>query len=93
MKRVPKADREGLPDSLVVITPDGQLLTRSAAVLRLLRDLGGPWRALAAVAGLVPEDLANTLYDGLARRRHGIARRPPGVCPLVPEPARSRFDP
>jgi predicted DCC family thiol-disulfide oxidoreductase YuxK len=93
LRRVAEGERESLPDSLVLVTPDGRLLTRSAAVLHLLREMGGLWRGLAAVAGVVPRGLADALYDGLARRRHWIAPRPSGVCPVVPEPVRKRFDP
>ncbi len=93
LRQVAEAKREGLPDSLVLVTPAGRLLIRSAAVLALLQEMGGLWRGLAAIGGVVPRGLADTLYDGFARRRHWIARRPEGVCPVVPEPVRKRFDP
>jgi len=91
--RVAEGERQGLPDSLVLVTPDGRLLTRSAAVVQLLREMGGFWRGLAAVGAVVPRGLADALYDAFARRRHWIAPRPEGVCPIVPEPVRKRFDP
>jgi predicted DCC family thiol-disulfide oxidoreductase YuxK len=90
---VPEELRPGLPDSLVVLTGYGRLLTRSAGVLHLLRDMGGVWRGLAAVVSLVPRRLADALYDGVARTRHRLFPRPDSACPVVAEPGRSRFDP
>lgn len=66
-----------------------RLLTRSAAVLRVARYLGGAWRA-AAVAGLIPRFLRDSLYDVVARHRHSLV---PGArrC-MVPSPEqRARF--
>jgi predicted DCC family thiol-disulfide oxidoreductase YuxK len=93
LRRVPEAEREGLPDSLVMLTRDGRVLTRSEGVLSLLREMGGLWRALAALVAVVPRGLTDVVYDGVARVRHRVFPRPEGVCPVVPGPARSRFDP
>jgi predicted DCC family thiol-disulfide oxidoreductase YuxK len=59
-------------------TPDERLLVRSAAALRVARELGGPWRALA-VARLLPRAWRDGLYDLVARHRRALAR---GACPL-----------
>jgi predicted DCC family thiol-disulfide oxidoreductase YuxK len=91
-RRIPAAERERLPDSLVLFTAEGKVLTRSAAVRELLDGLGGVWRFAGWLAGLVPRPLADAVYDGIARIRHRIAPKPTGACPIVPEPARSRFD-
>jgi predicted DCC family thiol-disulfide oxidoreductase YuxK len=93
LSEVREDEREGLPDSLVLLTPDGRLRTRSAAVVEILRIVGGPWRLLAALASLVPRKLADALYDAVARVRHRLFARPPDACPVVPPPLRSRFDP
>jgi predicted DCC family thiol-disulfide oxidoreductase YuxK len=90
---VPEAVRTGLPDSIVVQREDGALLTRSAAVLHVLRRLGGGWRVLATVGAALPGPLRDAAYDGLARVRGRLARRPPDVCPLLPLELRDRFDP
>ena len=92
LRRIPAAEREVLPDSLVLVTTDGRVLTRSAAVLALLDGMGGLWRVGGRVAGLAPRPLADALYDGIARIRERLAPRPSGACPIVPEPGRSRFD-
>lgn len=88
---VPEPRRKTLPDSLVVLTADGALLTRSTAVLHILRRLGGGWGLLAIIAGVVPTVARDWLYDGIARVRSRLFRRPPEVCPLVPQELRERF--
>lgn len=66
-----------------------RIFTRSAAALRVARYLGGAWR-LAAVAGLIPRFFRDSLYDSVARHRHGLVRGGP-QC-LVPSPdQRARF--
>jgi predicted DCC family thiol-disulfide oxidoreductase YuxK len=90
---VPEANRAGLPDSLILRTADGRLLVRSAAVLECLRRVGGGWRALAILAGVVPTALADRLYDLVAGARHRLFRRPDEVCPIVPAALRDRVLP
>ena len=90
---VPEAERARLPDSLVLRTEDGRLLTRSAAVLYMLERLDGGWKVLPVLGRLVPQRLADALYDFVARVRYRLFARPPDVCPVVPAPLRARFDP
>jgi len=92
VRRVPSEERERLPDSLVLVTGDGRLLTRSTAVLALLEDMGVGWRLLGRLASVVPRPLADAVYEGVARIRKRLAPKPSGACPIVPEPVRSRFD-
>jgi predicted DCC family thiol-disulfide oxidoreductase YuxK len=84
--------RATLPDSLVVATGEGQLLTRTAAVLYLARRLGGLWRLLAGLGAFVPRSVADAAYDLVARLRHRLFRKPTDSCPLVPAELRRRFD-
>jgi predicted DCC family thiol-disulfide oxidoreductase YuxK len=88
---VPEARRAALPDSLVVLTQDGAVLTRGAAVRRVLNRLGGLWRVLGLLAGLVPGWLLDRGYDAVARIRRRVFQRPAGACPLVPPRLRERF--
>lgn len=82
-------------DSVVWVDPADtsevqEVLVRSAAVLRVLKYLGGIWRVLAVVAAIVPRSLADAVYDFIARHRHKLTRGNP-AC-LVPTPEqRSRF--
>jgi predicted DCC family thiol-disulfide oxidoreductase YuxK len=89
---VPEALRRGLPDSIVVLTPDGALLSRSAAIIHILDRIGGPWRLQARLLALVPRGIRDLGYDGVARVRHRLFRRPPDACPVTPPELRARFE-
>ncbi|MEW5974830.1 MAG: DCC1-like thiol-disulfide oxidoreductase family protein [Acidobacteriota bacterium] len=92
-EQVPEAARQRLPDSLVIRTSQGILLTRWVAVTDLLNRLGGSWRVFGTLARvLVPRSLGDALYDGIARLRHRLFRPPQDVCPLLPPHLRSRFE-
>lgn len=85
--------RPELPDSLLVLLPGGELLTRSDGALYLLRRAGGVWRPAALVAGLVPRAARDAVYDAVARRRRRWFGRVEEVCPVLPPGLRERFDP
>jgi len=89
---VPEALRRGLPDSIVVLTADGTLLARSAAVIHILEQIGGPWRLPGALLALVPQGLRDLGYDGIARVRHRLFGRPTDACPVTPPELRARFE-
>ena len=91
--RIPAHARQGLPDSIVVLTADGRLLTRSDGTAHLLRQLGGLWGALGRLLAAVPRPLRDAGYDLVARIRHRLFARPEGVCPVVSPQFRARFDP
>ena len=67
----------GDPDTMVVWAGSRRHV-RSAAILTLLRSLGGGWRLLAVLASVCPRRLADFFYDQVARRRHRFAG--PGAC-------------
>lgn len=81
-----------LPDSIVVETEDGRLLTRSQAVWHVLDRLGGPWRVLGRLGRLVPRSLGDLAYDLVARVRYRVFGRKDEACPVIPAALRSRFD-
>lgn len=66
----PEAMRSFLPDSLLVRTPDGTRLVRSAAVLHLLGLMGVGWRLAGRVLAWLPAAMLDGAYDWVARRRH-----------------------
>jgi predicted DCC family thiol-disulfide oxidoreductase YuxK len=71
------------PDTVAVFV-------RSAAVLRVLRYLGGGWSMLATVGSIVPRPVRDWIYDVVARYRRRIIRRAPSC--LIPTPEqRARF--
>jgi predicted DCC family thiol-disulfide oxidoreductase YuxK len=88
---IPEAERATLPDSIVVRTAEGVTLMRSAAVLYALRRLGGVWRVVGAVAGVVPGGIRDGAYDGIAHIRYKLFPAPVEACPLVPPDLRARF--
>jgi predicted DCC family thiol-disulfide oxidoreductase YuxK len=90
-ERIPEAQRAALPDSVVVATAGGQVLSRSAAVRHVMNRLGGMWRLGATVANLVPEKLQDIVYDGVAKIRHKLFKKPTDACPLMPKELRARF--
>ena len=85
--------RAGLPDSVIVQTAGGELRVRSAAVVHVLRRLGGGWAALAGAIRLIPSPVRDGLYDWIARVRYRLFARPADVCPAIPAELRKRFDP
>jgi predicted DCC family thiol-disulfide oxidoreductase YuxK len=93
LSKVAEAERHDLPDSIVVLTVDGRILTRSAAALHIGRRLGGVWRLLAALGRIVPAFLRDSVYNAVARVRSRLFARPEGSCPLLPAELRARFDP
>lgn len=84
-------ERSKLPESLIVCTSAGEVLTRSTASLYLLRRLGGLWRLLGRLLALVPVGVRDAVYDRIARMRHHLFAPPTDACPLIPPELRSRF--
>jgi predicted DCC family thiol-disulfide oxidoreductase YuxK len=93
LTRVTAERRVGLPDSVVVLTRDGELLVRSAAFLHIFRRLGGGWGVLATVLSVVPRGLRDLVYDFVARIRYRVFGKRDDLCPIVPTELRARFDP
>lgn len=85
--------RAGLPDSVVILTVSGNLLTRWPAVAHVLPRMGGKWAVIGKMARLVPDALGNLGYDLAAGMRKRLFRKPQGACPTVPPELRSRFLP
>ena len=88
---VPEDQRKALPDSVVVISRDGHLTTRSQAIVLILRRLGGGWTLAGWVLALIPRLLRDWGYDAIAAIRYRIFGKPDEVCPLVPKELRPRF--
>ncbi|HWJ12772.1 MAG TPA: DCC1-like thiol-disulfide oxidoreductase family protein [Gemmatimonadaceae bacterium] len=66
------------------------VLTKSSAVLRVLRYLGGVWRPLGVLAAIVPRAVRDAVYDLVARHRHRLVRGGPACVVPTPE-ERNRF--
>lgn len=84
---------EGFLESVVAVDEAGAWL-RSDAVLRCLRALGGPWRWLAIIGGLLPRFLREAAYRYVARHRYQWFGKHEGVaCPLPSLAERARLLP
>lgn len=60
-------------DTVYVIDPPGaRLLARSDAVIFMLRELGGFWRAASVAMGILPKKLRDWGYRAVARRRYRV---------------------
>ena len=93
VRHVTAEARRDLPDSMAVLTAAGELLLRSDGVVHILRRLGPWWRLLGGLLALVPRAVRDYFYDRFAERRHRLAARPEGTCPIVAPELRRRFDP
>jgi len=88
-----EAEREGLPDSIIVRRYDGQLLSNSSAIVHLLMALGGLWRMLGILLAMIPRPLRDMGYRAVARIRRRIFRQPKDLCPMLPSHLAGRFLP
>jgi predicted DCC family thiol-disulfide oxidoreductase YuxK len=66
------------------------VLARSDAIVFVLRQLGGIWKFLGFILGLVPRVIRRWGYDFVARNRYRIFGRYDS-CPLPTAETRSRF--
>lgn len=80
-------------DSVAFIDNPGQpgerVTSRSAAALRVVDYLGGPWKVLL-VARVIPARLRDWLYDRFAANRYRVFGRY-DTCPLPAPEVRARF--
>ncbi len=69
--------------------PEERLLSRSDAILHLLSQLGGIWKA-ASAARIIPRPLRNVLYNLVARNRYRVFGKTESC--MLPEPQhRAKF--
>jgi predicted DCC family thiol-disulfide oxidoreductase YuxK len=92
LSHVQRENWSSLPDSLVVLTEDKKLLTRSAAILYVLRSFGGLWLLLALIVRAIPRTILDWCYDRLAGVRIRVFGKCESVCPILPAELRRRFD-
>jgi predicted DCC family thiol-disulfide oxidoreductase YuxK len=84
--------RRAVGDTVVVITADASVLSRSDAAIHIGDRLGGGWRVVTTVLRVVPRAVRDALYDAVARVRHHLASPPKEACPILPKPLRERFE-
>jgi predicted DCC family thiol-disulfide oxidoreductase YuxK len=67
-----------------------RLLSRNDAAVEVLRQLGGRWRALAALLALSPKQLRDWRYNLIARNRYRMFGKHQ-TCPLPNPKDRHKF--
>ena len=70
--------------------PGEQLRARSDAALFVFRELGGAWRLLAAIGGILPKFLRDAAYNLVARNRYRVFGKF-DTCPLPNPKDRHKF--
>lgn len=85
--------RDNLPQSVVVLAERNSVLIRSAAVIYVMKRLGGFWVLAAGALMLVPRPLRDIGYRAVAAVCNRIAGTRQNLCPIVGEPWRARFLP
>jgi predicted DCC family thiol-disulfide oxidoreductase YuxK len=68
-RTLPERLRENLT-SLVVVTSEGSVLTKSRAVMAVLGGIGGIWRLLQIIGSWLPPAILDSVYDAVAARRY-----------------------
>lgn len=76
-------------DTMYVVTGE-RLLARSDAAMLIAQQLGGAWRALAAMFRVLPKGIREWTYNQVARRRYRLFGRYE-TCPLPDARVRERF--
>jgi predicted DCC family thiol-disulfide oxidoreductase YuxK len=69
---------------------DESLLSRSEAILFVLKQLTGIWSAVASALKLFPSPFCDALYQAVARNRYKVFGRHPS-CPIASPETRNRF--
>ena len=58
------------PDTIYVVDRDGNVFSRSAAVILVMQHLSLPWRWAAGLVGVLPKRVRDYMYDAVARNRY-----------------------
>lgn len=59
-------------ETIVLLTPNGELLTQSAAVLWILKRLSPGYQFIATLGSLVPEKILDFFYRLISKQRYSI---------------------
>lgn len=90
---VPAHIRLKLPDSLVVLAENGDILVRSDAVIFIGKNLGGLPRICSVALSLIPRFLRDGVYRAIAATRHKLFGKTPEQCSMIPVSYRRRILP
>lgn len=78
------------PPQTIVFVDDAGVHTKSEAVLRIQRQMGGAWKWLGTLGAVVPSFVRDFFYDTIARNRYRWFGRT-DECLLPTPETRSRF--
>jgi len=92
-RSLPEHVRVNLPESVVVLDEKNSVLTRSTAVIYVMKRLGGFWFLAAGALTLIPRRLRDLGYNAVSSMRNRIAGTRQNLCPIVGEPWSARFLP
>lgn len=92
-RSLPECVRVKLPESVVVLDEKNSVLTRSDAVIYVMKRLGGLWVLAAGALILIPRCLRDLGYRVIASVRNRIAGTRRKVCPNLGQPWNTRFLP
>ena len=56
-------------DSIILLTREGQIFTKSTAALKIAKDLSGAWFLLSAFM-ILPRFIRDSVYDLIAKNRY-----------------------
>ena len=90
---LPEPMRNDLPDSLVILRPNGTVYTLSTGVLYAATRLGGLYTIAGHAGLLIPAWIRDAAYRLVARVRRKLFAAPSASCPIVPRELRGRFLP
>ena len=90
-QKIPNEISKDLPDSIVLLKENGDVLTKSDAAISILKSLGGLWKIIGVALFIIPRPLRNLGYDIIAKIRYYIFPEPDEVCPIMPQELRNRF--
>jgi predicted DCC family thiol-disulfide oxidoreductase YuxK len=93
IKTVPDKIRSSLPDSIIIYTDKGEILSRSNAVIYTGRALGGLATIIVSPLYLIPKVARDLCYDLVAKIRYKISPRQKILCELIPPRERERLLP
>ena len=92
-EEIPEDQRENLPDSVLILTQEGRLISESDAAIHICGRLGGLWRICARMSLLIPKPIRQNMYRFIARIRYKVFAKPSEACPVIPPKMRVRFGP
>ncbi len=92
-RMLPEDAIASLPDSMILVTEEGQTLLKSDAVIACLHGIGGLWRCAAPVLSFLPAAVRDRLYDLIGSRRYKLFGTKAETCPLMTTEQHQRFHP